>query len=129
MKQVVCLSTSNFHPFPSRKQNVMTRLRDCRVLYFDPPVTWLAPLKDKNARSRLSDHRKAPEQATESVTVCALPPVLPFFNKCRFINRLNQRRLARFVRRKMKDLGFEQPLLWCYSPTSCDIVPMNFRIA
>ena len=124
MKQVVCLSTSNFHPFPSRKQNVMTRLRDCRVLYFDPPVTWLAPLKDKNARSRLSDHRKAPEQATDSVTVCALPPVLPFFNKLRFINRLNQRRLARFVKRKMKELGFEQPLLWCYSPTSCDIVDL-----
>ena len=39
MKQVVCLSTSNFHPFPSRKQNVMTRLADSRVLYFDPPVT------------------------------------------------------------------------------------------
>lgn len=122
MKQVVCLSTSNFHPFPSRKQNVMTRLRDSQVLYFDPPVTYLAPLKDKNARSRLRDYLRPPEQATDSVTVCALPPVLPFFNKFRFINRLNQRRLARFVRRKMRELGFDQPLLWCYSPTSCDIV-------
>lgn len=122
MKQVVCLSTSNFHPFPSRKQNVMTRLRDCRVLYFDPPVSWLAPLKDKNARSRLRDHRRPPSPATESVTVCALPPVLPFFNKLRFINRINQRRLARFVKKKMRELGFDQPLLWCYSPTSCDIV-------
>ena len=122
MKQVVCLSTSNFHPFPSRKQNVMTRLADSRVLYFDPPVTYLAPLKDKNARSRLRDYRRQPEQATDSVTVCAMPPVLPFFNKFRFINRINQRRLARFVKRKMKELGFDQPLLWCYSPTSCDIV-------
>ena len=122
MKQVVCLSTSNFHPFPTRKQNVMTRLRDCRVLYFDPPVTWLAPLKDKNARPRLKAFRNPPEQATETVTVCAIPPVLPFFNKFRFINRLNQRRLARFVKRKMRELGFDQPLLWCYSPTSCDII-------
>lgn len=122
MKQVVCLSTSNFHPFPTRKQNVMTRLRDCQVLYFDPPVTWLAPLKDKKARSRLRDYRRPPEQVTERVRVCALPPVLPFFNKFRFINRLNQRRLARFVKGKMRELGFDRPLLWCYSPTSCDIV-------
>ena len=122
MKQVVCLSTSNFHPFPTRKQNVMTRLNDSQVLYFDPPVTWLAPLKDKNARSRLRAHRQPPEQATANVTVCALPPVLPFFNKVRLINRINQRRLARFVRRRMKELGFDKPLLWCYSPTSCDIV-------
>ena len=122
MKQVVCLSTSNFHPFPTRKQNVMTRLKDCEVLYFDPPVTWLAPLKDKNARPRLKAFRHKPEQATDSVTVCALPPVLPFFNKFRFINRWNQRRLGRFVRKKMQELGFASPILWCYSPTSCDIV-------
>ena len=122
MKEVVCLSTSNFHPFPTRKQNVMTRLQAERVLYFDPPVTWLAPLKDKNARSRLCAYRRQPEQATDKVTVCATPPVLPFFNKFRFINRINQRRLARYVKRRMKELGFNQPLLWCYSPTSCDIV-------
>ena len=53
MKNIVCLSTSNYYPFPTRKQNVMNRLSDARILYFDPPVTYLAPLKDKNARPRL----------------------------------------------------------------------------
>ena len=50
MKQIVCLSTSPWHPIPTRKQQVMRRLSDAQILYFDPPVTYLAPLKDKNAR-------------------------------------------------------------------------------
>lgn len=121
MMQVVCLSTSNYHPFPTRKQNIMSRLPDAEILYFDPPVTWLAPLKDKNARPRLRAYRQAPQQVKEGLTVYALPPVLPFFNKFRWINRLNQKRLARFVKKKLREHGFTRPLLWCYSPTSCDI--------
>ena len=122
MHQIVCLSTSNYHPFPTRKQNVMNRLQDAEILYFDPPVTWLAPLKDKQAWARLGMHRKGGEQARDNLTVYALPPVLPFGNKLRWINRWNQRRQARYVRRMMAKHGFEKPLLWCYSPTAADIV-------
>jgi len=122
MHQIVCLSTSNYHPFPTRKQNVMNRLRDAEILYFDPPVSWLAPLKDKNARPRLRKYRQGAEQARENLKVYALPPVLPFGNKFRWINRWNQRQQARYVRRILRENGFEKPLLWCYSPTAADIV-------
>ena len=49
MKKIVCLSTSPWYPIPTRKQQVMSRLSDAEILYFDPPVTYLAPLKDPAA--------------------------------------------------------------------------------
>ena len=122
MNQIVCLSTSNWHPQPTRKQQVMSRLQNAQILYFDPPVSLLAPLKDKSAKSRLSDYKRAGEVIKEGLTVYALPPVWPFFNKFRLINKINQRRQARFVRKTMKRHGFEKPVLWCYSPSSADLV-------
>ena len=121
---IVCLSTTNYHPLPTRKQNVMNRLRNSEILYFDPPVSVIAPLKDKKCRERLSKHKQACEKVQENITVYALPPVLPFFNKFRWVNRLNQKRQAKFVREKMRAHGFGgETVLWCYSPSSCDIVP------
>ncbi len=121
MEQIVCLSTSNFYPYPTRKQNVMTRLSDAEILYFDPPITCLAPLKDKSARPRLKAHKQAGQQVQDNITVYALPWVWPFANKYRCINRINQKRIARFIRRKMAEHHFIQPHLWCYSPSSADI--------
>lgn len=123
---IVCLSTTNYHPLPTRKQNVMTRLRNSDVLYFDPPVTLLAPLKDRKTLPYLSRCKQPGEQVQghENITVYALPPVLPFFNKYRSINRVNQKRQAAFVRQIMQKHGFGgETVLWCYSPTACDILP------
>lgn len=121
--KIVCLSTTNFHPLPTRKQNVMTRLRNAEILYFDPPVSYIAPLKDRHCAKRLFARWVKADKPQENLTVYALPPVFPFFNKYRWVNRLNQKRQARFVRKKMKEHGFgEDTVLWCYSPSSCDIV-------
>ena len=122
---VVCLSTTNYHPLPTRKQNVMSRLRGAEVLYFDPPVSIIAPLKDKKASAYISKYKQPGEKVEghENITVYALPPVLPFFNKFRWVNKLNQKRQAAFVRKKMREHGFgDETVLWCYSPSSCDIV-------
>ena len=122
MKQIVCLSTSPWYPIPTRKQQVMSRLKDAEILYFDPSITVIAPLKDKLARPKLKAYRKPGEQVRDNITVYALPPVLPFFNKYRWINRWNQRRIAWFVRKIMAQHGFEKPVLWTYSPVSADAV-------
>ena len=122
MKQIVCLSTSPWYPIPTRKQQVMSRLKDAEILYFDPSITVIAPLKDKLARPKLKAYRNPGEQVQGNITVYALPTVLPFFNKYRWINRLNQRRIARFVRKTMIRHGFEKPVLWTYSPVSADAV-------
>ena len=52
---IVCLSTTNYHPLPTRKQNVMSRLKNSEVLYFDPPVSVIAPLKDKKASAYIKN--------------------------------------------------------------------------
>jgi glycosyltransferase involved in cell wall biosynthesis len=124
MHQIVCLSTSNWHGIPTRKQQLMGRFRDAEILYFDPPVTLIAPLKDKTTRERLSKYRDEGERPMENITVYAMPPVLPFYNKYRFINKVNQRRLAAFVRSKMKKHGFADPVLWVYHPSSADAVDL-----
>lgn len=122
MKQIVCLSTSPWYPIPTRKQQVMSRLSDARILYFDPPVTYLAPLKDRAAREKLCAFKAPGDPVQENLTVYALPPVWPFFNKFRWINRWNQKKIARFVRKKCREHGFSAPLVWVYSPTSVDCV-------
>ena len=122
MKQIVCLATSPWYPIPTRKQQVMGRIPDAEILYFDPSITYLAPLRDKLARPKLTAYRKAGEEIKPGLTVYALPPVLPFFNKFRWINRLNQKRIARYVRKRMQAHGMEKPLLWVYSPVTVDCV-------
>lgn len=122
MKQIICLSTSPWYPIPTRKQQVMSRLRDAEVLYFDPPVTWIAPFRDPGAKPKLRAYRMAGERVREGITVYALPPVCPFFNRYRSINRRNQKKTASYVRKRMAEAGFDKPVLWCYSPVSADVV-------
>lgn len=122
MKQIVCLATSPWFPIPTRKQQVMSRIPDAQILYFDPSATVLAPLKDRRTKPLMTAYKKAGFRPQPNITVYSLPPVLPLFNKCRLINRLNQRRVAAFVRKKMKAHGFEKPLLWVYSPVTVDAV-------
>ena len=81
MKKIVCLATSPWYPIPTRKQQVMSRLHDAEVLYFDPSVSIIAPIKDRSALAHCKAYRKPGEMVAEHITVYALPPVLPFFNK------------------------------------------------
>jgi len=122
---IICLSTTNYHPLPTRKQNVMSRLRNSEILYFDPPISVIAPLKDRKTAAYLRKYRKPGERVAghENITVYALPPVLPFFNQYRQINQYNQKRQAAYIRKKMRMHGFgKETVLWCYSPTACDII-------
>ena len=76
MRKIVCLATSPWYPIPTRKQQVMSRIPDAEILYFDPSVTYLAPLKDKAARPGLSNYKKEGVHPQENITVCAGAAVL-----------------------------------------------------
>lgn len=78
MKQIVCLATSPWFPIPTRKQQVMSRIPDAEILYFDPSVSVIAPLKDKKARPMLTAYKKEGFRPQKNITVYSLPPVLPF---------------------------------------------------
>ncbi len=124
MHQIVCLSTSNWYGIPTRKQQVMGRFKDAEILYFEPPITYIAPLKDRTASARLSAHREEGKKPMENITVYSLPAVLPFYNKNRTINKINQKRLASYIRSKMRQHGFDNPILWVYHPSSVDVVDL-----
>ena len=94
-KEIICVSTASYLPFPSRKQNVMSRLKDVEVIYIDPPVSYLAPLKDPKAKEKLKAYKAPGNPVRDNITVYTAPPVLPFFNKYRILNRLNQKRLSK----------------------------------
>lgn len=101
----------------------MSRLPNVEVIYFDPPVTYIAPLKDRNAGAKLSGYKAVGDKVADNITVYTMPPVLPFFNKFRFVNKLNQKKLAKFVNKKMEAHSFEDPTLWVYTHTAVDILP------
>ena len=122
MKQIVCLATSPWYPIPTRKQQVMSRIPDAEILYFDPSATVIAPLRDKAAKPLMKKYKAPGVKPQENITVYSLPPVLPFFYKVRAINRLNQKRAASYICKKMRQHGFEKPLLWVYSPVTVDAV-------
>jgi glycosyltransferase involved in cell wall biosynthesis len=107
---------------PTSKQHIMNRLPYADILYFDPPVTRIAPLKDPKTKPRLSAYKKT-VTVKDGLRVLAMPPVMPFFNKKRWINRYNQKKLAAFVNKKIKEHGFEKPVLWVYTHTAADLVP------
>ena len=77
MRKIVCLATSPWYPIPTRKQQVMSRIPDAEILYFDPSITYIAPIKDKAAQPGLTNYKKAGVHPQENITVYALPPVLP----------------------------------------------------
>ena len=124
MRQIVCLATSPWYPIPTRKQQVMSRIPDAEILYFDPSATIIAPLRDKHAKPLMTKYKEPPVHPQENITVYSLPPVLPFFYKKRFINRINQKKIAKFIREKMKEHVFENPVLWVYSPVTVDLVDL-----
>lgn len=122
MRQIVCLSTTPWYAHPTRKQEVMRRLPDAEILYFDPPVTYIGPLRDKSLWPRLTQWKKTRETPQENITVYGSPPFIPFYNKKQQANIFSQWRLSRFVRKKMKEHGFKKPILWLYHPSSIEIL-------
>ena len=69
MRQIVCLATSPWYPIPTRKQQVMSRIPDAEILYFDPSATIIAPLRDKHAKPLMTKYKEPPVQPQENITV------------------------------------------------------------
>ena len=78
MRKIDCLATSPWFFFTTRKQQVMIRIPDAELLYFDPSITYIAPMKDKAAQPGLTNYKIEGVHPQENITVYALPPALPF---------------------------------------------------
>lgn len=106
------------------------------VLYLEPPASIIAPFKNKTMLRRWRNWRKGLRRAEGNIHLIAPPPILPFGNRFRFINRLNQRLIARAILNAVKNRGQfmnsinkfysgeEQIDLYTYLPSAVDLLPL-----
>ena len=104
MKQILCISHEPWSSFPTRTQQLITRLRDAHILFFEPCG------QDRRG------HREKGRRVRPGVTLYTLPPDLPYADARPFLAALNQRRQARYVEKVAQRHRFESPLLWTTSP-------------
>ena len=104
MKQMLCLSHTPWQARPNRTQQLLARLTDVQILFFEPP----------------SPHRASnPKQGRKMrphITVYTLPtPMLARWENPA-IQRRNDTRAADFIQRILAHHHFVEPVLWCTSP-------------
>lgn len=102
MRQLVCLSHQPWQSLPSRTQQLLTRLRDVSILFFEPAG---------------AAGRKRPQgrKMRAGLTVYTLPP-LKSQDGPALLRRRGQARLTTFVLNVMEYHRFREPLLWVTSP-------------
>ncbi|WP_066633880.1 glycosyltransferase [Desulfolucanica intricata] len=120
---IVCAAAADWHGMWARAQQLMTvyARHNNRVLYIDPPITLLSPIKNPELRRRLSARV---DQVGENIFVYRPPVMLPFGNMRRWVNRLNQQRLGRALIKELRKLGWSPTLFWTYLPNSVDLLPV-----
>lgn len=104
MKQLLCLSHTPWQARPNRTQQLLARLNDVQILFFEPPAPTNA-LKPKQGR-KMRPH----------ITVYTLPtPLLSHWNHPA-IQRRNDSRTVDFIHQILAHHHFVEPVLWCTCP-------------
>lgn len=122
-QHILCISSIDWDPIWTRKQQVMSRLpKSNTILYVEPPVTLLSPFKDPAMWSKWSAWRKGIRRLNENIFLYSPPIILPFGSKYRIINRINQWWTSIFLKKVISRLKLTDPIVWTYMPNSVDIV-------
>jgi len=100
MKQIVCLSHSRWNTRPNRTQQILTRLPNTKILFFEPPG------KDTQRNSGL--------RVRSNVVVYSLP--LALGGEHSLVRKRNEAKIADFIQNVMDQHHFRDPLLWCTTP-------------
>jgi len=96
---IVCLSSQDWERMWGTMHQTMHRLAaENRVLYVEEPVTMLAPLKVPAYWRRWKHLVPRPRMVERGLWALTPPLVLPFGNMKPWINRINQRVIAAYVR-------------------------------
>ncbi len=93
------------------------------VLYVEPPASWIAPIKNKAMFNRWKKWLKGLVRINDNLYTIAPPPVLPFSNKYRTINKLNQFIIARTIKNAIKHFKGYEVDLYSFLPNAIDLLP------
>lgn len=122
-QEIICISSVDWEPLWTRKQQIMSRL-PCsnRILYVEPPITLLSQFKDPKCWGKWGMWFKGLRRLNENIYLLSPPVTLPFGNRFRAVNRINQKMIALSVKRAARRLGFKHPILWTYLHNSADLL-------
>lgn len=104
MKQLLCLSHTPWQARPNRTQQLLARMNDVQVLFFEPPVHPGAPSPQQGRRMR------------PHITVFTLPT--PRFTRWNSpaMQRRDAQRTSAFMEKVLLRHHMREPVLWCTSP-------------
>jgi hypothetical protein len=123
---IVCVSDLFWDEHWSSEQQLMSRLAaDRQVLYVERPVSLLSFFTGCSdgsiGRQFWRWLRGGLRKERENLAILTPPPFLPLrYN--RVVNKLNQWIRVLSIRRAMKRLNFEDPILWIYEPDAGGMV-------
>lgn len=121
-QDIICISSVDWEPLWTRKQQVMSRLPvSNRILYVEPPVSWLSPFKDPACWGKWSTWREGIRQLNDNIFLLSPPVMPPFSNIYPGINRINQQILAAAIRNAARQLDMHKPILWTYLHSSAPL--------
>ena len=109
MSQIICLAAEPWGDYASRSRQLISRLKNHRILYFDPRPA------GKGQRNAMTASHKDEGQLVEKWTTCyASPPsyshLPPMFKP------LTDRLMVRYIKERMSEVGFTNPVLWLGLP-------------
>jgi glycosyltransferase involved in cell wall biosynthesis len=121
-RDIVCLSSADWDPIWTRKQQVLSRLHPSnRVLYVEPPGTLVSPLRDPSFCGKWRPWGKWVSRPQPNIYVFQPPFVLPFGNVYSWVGKLNQYWLAAWVNLAVRRLKIKRPILWTYLPGTATV--------
>jgi len=122
-QDIICVSSVDWEPLWTRKQQVMSRLpKSNRILYVEPPVSWLSPLKDPACWRKWRTWREGVRQLSDNIFLLSPPVMPPFGNVYSGVNRVNQMILAQTIREAARSLQMRDPILWTYLHSSAPLI-------
>lgn len=122
-QDIICIAGVDFDPLWARTQQLVWRLPESnRILYVEEPISVLSPLKDPTRWYKWRLWREGIRFKKANLALFSPPLLLPFANRCRFINKVNQWLLSRSLKRVCRQLSFNRPLLLTYLPNTVDMV-------
>lgn len=122
-RDIICISSVDWEPIWTRKQQIMSRLpKSNRILYVEPPISCLSRFKDPGVAFKHDRAREGVRKHDENLWLLSPPVILPFGSKYPGFNKINQKLIADSINKAVKQLGFKNPVVWTYLHTSCDLV-------
>ncbi len=112
-RDLLFISTNRYNGLPTGKQRFADHFKDrgFKVLFVEPPYTYLGILKGKKANST-----NALEKISDDFFVLHSFAWFPFFKKYRLFNAIDNSIFLNHLLNAFKDLDFKPEVVWTYMP-------------